>query len=887
MNQVTLANRVPIIIPLWNGLEYTKQAVETIKRNTHTNLYEVVFVDNASTDGTKEYLKQLVQEDPEHFRVITNPVNKGFAGGMNTGLQAIQSFKWEYCCVANNDLLFTPNWLVQLLECIQHARIPGAEVGAVAPVSNAAGGTQGIQVNYQNINDVDNWAVSYHRANAQKWTEEGRLVGLCLLMTRKYYDQVGGFDERFIGGMWEDNDICLRGRMKGFRYVCDRSTFLHHYFHKTFQGNKMDSAGLFHGNKKRYYDKWAAPDSEFEQIAAANAVARGTKLESIQRTSDGRIKKFVVGACRVKDGAQYLERTLEKVSLIADEIVVLVSKLTTDNTKEICGKFPKVVLVEDDKDDQAFVEAESRNRVLQMAYSRHPDWIWCFDHDEIPSDFLIRNFDKLVNPTNPEIFLWTFPIVQLWNTEHQRRVDGLWGQFWQGRMFRALPGLKIQNNNNQIHCGSHPTFPSENVGLVPYKIIHYGNVDSTYRKKKWERYTKIDTDKDLNMVLGTWKDYYWRLYYGEPTQQEVQSFDGRWAVLPDPKDWIRPPYGRFFDRDAYRHVHDETSAKFAPYDEKATISLVMLIHNEGRLVGNCIGSARSIVDEIVCIDTGCTDDTPSIAEQMGATVKTFKWNDNFSDARNFSLSQASCDWILRLDPDEMLPAESANAIPIMVREQNVEGYIFPITNWLEDPRTVPNAQWALSETCRLFRNRYPEVKYSGKVHEELDDSYFAMKEKRKVQLKAEGLTDEQIAAKGFLVDIRRAPTVIWHYGYLRGQKFLDYKFNYYCQLGNEQIKDKPDDARPYFTTAVHYLHTGDYEKAIQNYKRTLELDPKHHMAMNDLGVIYWVQGRLDVADKLFRESIKNMTDQVHEYHKSRALKNLEKIRNQILSMTLL
>lgn len=881
--EVVLNKRVQIIIPLFNAVEYTKQAVESLRKNTHSNLYEVIFVDNNSTDGTKDFLKQLIQDDPEHFRVVTNTENKGFAGGINTGLQAISGLQWEYVCLANNDLLFTPNWLIQLLDCIQHAKL--SNVGAVAPVSNAAGGTQGIKVGYSNVSEVDSWATSYHIAMNNNWTEEGMLVGLCFLMTRKLFDTVGYFDERFLGGMWEDNDYCLRARLAGFNLVVDRSTFLHHYFHKSFQGNKMDSGKLFRDNKRRYVEKWSDPDSPFEQLAINNAKARGQEPVLLP---NGKVKKFLVAACRVKDGADYIEATLDRVSQMADEIVVLVSKLTTDNTKEICKKFPKVVLLEDDTDDQPGAkEADSRNRVLQMAYSRHPDWIHSFDHDEVPSKFFVKNVDKLLNPQNPEIMLWAFPIVQLWNSANQWRIDGLWGRFWQGRMFRALPGLAINNPNNLFHCGSHPTFPQQNVETVPYKIVHYGNVDSVVRKKKYERYTKIDTDKDLNMVLGGWKEYYWQLYYGQADPNEKALFTGRWQVIQDSKDWSRPKYGQFYQRDVYRHVYDETGMKLAPFSEDNSISLCMLIHNEGPMVSRCLDSIRHVVDEIICIDTGCTDATPEIAGQFGAEVHQFKWNDNFSDARNFSMSKASGDWILRLDPDEAVPAETASRILTMVREPNVEGFIFPINNWLEDPGAKADAQWALSETCRLFRNRYPTIKYTGIVHEELDDSYVQLRESRKAELKAAGLTDQQIDKMGFLVDIRRSPYNLWHFGYLRDQKFLDHKFSYYCQLGNEQIKQTPDDARPYFTTAVHYFHTGDYEKAILNYEKVLSLDPKHHMAMNDCGVIHWVQGRWDKAESYFRKALENIDDSVHAYHKSRVQQNLSKLKTQSLALTLL
>lgn len=897
---VVLQKRVPIVIPVWNNVEYTIKAVDSIRINTHPNLYEIVIVDNGSTDGTKDYLKKLVAEDPDHVRVITNDVNLGFSGGINTGLRALSAFNWEYCCIANNDLIFTPNWLYQMLECLQQS--PIENLGAVGPVSNAAGGSQGVQANYKTEAEMAQWSQEHHQLHPRNWVEAGRLVGLCVLMTRKLFDTVGYLDERFLGGMWEDNDWCLRARLAGFKFAIDRSTFLHHFMSKTFAISDVSASERFRSNKKRYYEKWGSNESLFEKMALDNYDARMKRdghvaadgsVKSPETTSDGRIKKFVVAACRAKDGAKYLEKVLPRISEFADEIVLLNSAMTTDNTEELCKKFPKVVLVETDKDDvNGYAEEKSRNRLLEMAYSRHPDWIWNFDHDEMPVERIKLKLDRLTNPPNPEILFWAFPIVHLWNGENQQRIDGLWGRFYQGRMFRALPGLRIKGGNSLIHCGSTPNFPTENMGLSTVKIIHYGNMEAADRAKKYDRYTKVDTDKDLNMVLGQWKDYYWRLYYGDPTPQDKAAFLGQWKVLPDPKDWMRPPYGTFFDRDCYRHVADERGASFVPFSEKPSISLCMLIHNEGpQLIVGCLESVRHLVDEMICIDTGCTDSTPEVAEQMGAEVYQFEWNDNFSDARNFSLSKVTGDWILRLDPDEVFPPEHSFKIMTLVRDPNVEGYIFPIQNWLESPTEKPNAQWALSETCRLFKNQYPKIKYTNIVHEELDDSFIALRKERLQALIDGGMSTEEAKTKeSSLLNISRAPLSLWHYGYLRGTEFLDKKFDYYCKLGNLQISQTPDDPRPYFTTAVHYLHVGQIDKAIEHYKSVLDKDPMNHMACNDVGVLFYNQGKVDQAEKYFRRALDIIikgNGNIHVNHKERVEKNLTMIRNATLSMLLL
>lgn len=201
---------IPIVVPLFNAVEYTKGFVESVRRNTKPNTYKLILVDNASTDETPEYLKELVASDPDHIVVLTQGTNLGFAGGVNQGLSLISTMDWDYCMVSNNDVLVTPEWLASLTDCIKYSNLPS--VGAVAPVSNQAGGSQRINVDYATPTPeiVDDFGRRRKQSVKGLWMESGVLVGLCWMMSREFFDQVGYLDESFGRGQWEDN-IILRG----------------------------------------------------------------------------------------------------------------------------------------------------------------------------------------------------------------------------------------------------------------------------------------------------------------------------------------------------------------------------------------------------------------------------------------------------------------------------------------------------------------------------------------------------------------------------------------------------------------------------------------------------------------------------------------------------
>ena len=103
--------------------------------------------------------------------------------------------------------------------------------------------------------------------------------------------------------------------------------------------------------------------------------------------------------------------------------------------------------------------------------------------------------------------------------------------------------------------------------------------------------------------------------------------------------------------------------------KKSTLSLCMIVKNEEKHLVRCLRSVRDVVDEMIIVDTGSTDKTIDIAKVFGAKVFDFPWTGDFSAARNHSLAQATGDWILVLDADEVISARDFDELKALIRKR--------------------------------------------------------------------------------------------------------------------------------------------------------------------------------------------------------------------------
>jgi GT2 family glycosyltransferase len=218
--------RVSIVIPVWNRLDFTVQCVESLIEHTPAGLFEVVFVDNGSTDDTPQFLECL----EGNVKVVRNEENLGFARACNQGAEVAVG---DHLLFLNNDIEAQPGWLEPLLETVD--RDPSvAAVGSKLLFPDRTIQHAGVAV-IQSPFEKTGITVSHihYKAHPDVFAasfacEYQALTAACLLVRRSAFAEVSGFDTGFWNG-YEDMDLCFKLRERGGKLVYQpRSVLIHH-----------------------------------------------------------------------------------------------------------------------------------------------------------------------------------------------------------------------------------------------------------------------------------------------------------------------------------------------------------------------------------------------------------------------------------------------------------------------------------------------------------------------------------------------------------------------------------------------------------------------------------------------------------------------------------
>lgn len=236
-----------IVIPTFNQLAYLKECINSIKANTDVP-YEIIVVDNASSDGTAAYLRN--QKLGIRYTILEE--NRGFSGGINHGLMMARG---KYIVMLNNDTVVTKGWLTHMLHCLQSDE----QIAAVGPVTNYIGGDQQIEVSYQRIQDMWAFAERYSIPDPSQWRITDRLVGFCLLFRRELISEVGYLDEGYRIGNYEDEDWNIRIRLLDRKLAVAGDSFIHHYGSVSMKRLADQFEQTNDHNAKFYAAKWGNP----------------------------------------------------------------------------------------------------------------------------------------------------------------------------------------------------------------------------------------------------------------------------------------------------------------------------------------------------------------------------------------------------------------------------------------------------------------------------------------------------------------------------------------------------------------------------------------------------------------------------------------------------
>jgi GT2 family glycosyltransferase len=236
---------ISVVTPLYNCLAHTQAMVHSLRGSMPRGVpYEIILVDDGSTDGTRDWLAGL----KEPFRVVLNERNLGFGAATNRGAAVARG---RILALLNNDLVLGRGWLQPMLR-------------ALYSLGPSAGIVGNIQVNAATL-EVDHAGIYFNRKckPAHDRREPGRaaallfpirrmatVTGACVLVHRSTWEKLGGFDESFVNGC-EDMDLCFRAGAAGLvNAVALRSRVLHHV--SASPGRKLRDEE----NTRRLVERW-------------------------------------------------------------------------------------------------------------------------------------------------------------------------------------------------------------------------------------------------------------------------------------------------------------------------------------------------------------------------------------------------------------------------------------------------------------------------------------------------------------------------------------------------------------------------------------------------------------------------------------------------------
>lgn len=221
----------------------------------------------------------------------------------------------------------------------------------------------------------------------------------------------------------------------------------------------------------------------------------------------------------------------------------------------------------------------------------------------------------------------------------------------------------------------------------------------------------------------------------------------------------------------------------------STLSACIIMKNEEKNILRCLKSIENIANEIIIVDTGSNDKSVELVKDLPKVkLYTFQWINDFSAARNYALSKANKKWVLFIDADEELCAETLPFLKNRLKAEKKEAISFKLVNLINGKESTSNY------TVRLFRRR-PYYRFQGKIHEQITPCIYK---------------------KSGMFCISETDIKLYHYGYDGDTTDLDAKIQRNLDILNS-FEDHEKDGFYYYNLATEYYRKNDYTLAIKYY----------------------------------------------------------------------
>lgn len=261
--------------------------------------------------------------------------------------------------------------------------------------------------------------------------------------------------------------------------------------------------------------------------------------------------------------------------------------------------------------------------------------------------------------------------------------------------------------------------------------------------------------------------------------------------------------------------------------ETPLLSACMIVKNESQYLAQCLRSLHGVVDELIIVDTGSTDNTVEIARRFGAKIHHFQWQNDFAKARNYALAQASGRWILSLDADEELPSSTQKIIRQKLQSTDANGFLLTVRNLLPDGELT---KYSDAKIIRLFENNACH-RFQGRIHEQVGQS---------------------ISRSGGT--IQSDDMVIVHHGYRQKQAQGQARAGRNLSLLLTMCEEDPSDAYIHYQLGLTYRSMNDNAKAEAALSKAI-LNNQGHLSAGSLERAYISLSQLALARGDNREAM--------------------------------
>lgn len=764
----------------------------------------------------------------------------------------------------NDDLHVSTGWLSGLLDAVASdtihdpAEVPQGDkrptrwmkdylalagkskVGLVGPMSNCASGLQQIskpQIEHFERMGPDDYAAVWGRHHSGTVLAASFLSGFCLGLTADCLEALWGsspehgpylMDERFRVAGFEDNDLCVRADLAGFKAIIAADTFVAHLGHQTF-----DSAfpEMQNGMKNRllYYEKWRPLVEEraskpivglwrvkievpHDLMLWKGALCRSGELldgaavlltnnpgEALQSEEAG-----MVGELDAED-RQLLQQLQASTSATARAglVKVWVERCLKVGARHAGRPIPATHLIRVQTWPGGFNERNERNHVLAMAEQMGAGWGFSLDHDEYVEPRITRlHLERLFRHPDPMVSTWDVGFYTTWTPDLELyRLDQPWGDG--GSMKGGMRGFRIfrldahnpkrilAGGANGLHCGNVPVGDQTTRRISGIRIRHHGYYRRQDRERKHARYVFQDPTPDPGLVGAT----------------------------------------------SYAHLLNEERVQLSRFFGKTGIGLHILIYGkeDPEQVMRHLDLMHGLVDCAVLVWTDPESLEAGVPEPLvtfARAARVFQADSlhhplegDMARARNAGLNflQERVDlyglgWALFVDPDEHLPYLSYQMIRRMADANDCWGWLFPFDN----PR--PNGA-TYSESIRLSRLDPEQImRMDGRVHEGFAKAI------------------AEIKARGLGSILRFAPFKSTNGGMAVSPEAMQRKLDRYFSWTVDAVKEDPSRVIDWVTLGLYFVNEGAMSAASEAFARAVALAGDNFLPYREMGFHLLRQG---------------------------------------------